>query len=122
MKNISINELNDLFVDTLEKCTFELIHQNDEKLEYNLFEEFDVGVTSFLHEESLDRLFNKNHINNEIKQMATKLRELWFSVQNNETIRNAECVRRNSKWWKVLKLSDLIIKKKKNFDQQRGQT
>lgn len=50
MDNISVGELNDLFVDTIQRCTCDLIDKDDETIEYELFEEFDLGVHSFLHD------------------------------------------------------------------------
>jgi hypothetical protein len=70
---IFATQLNDLFIDTIQKCTYNLINENDETIEYNLFEEFDLGAHSFLHENSLNMLIKCNYINEEITELSSEL-------------------------------------------------
>lgn len=114
MGDITTRELNDLFNDTIQRCTYDLVNKDDEIIEYELFEEFDVGVSSFLHENSLNRLLKDTFINNDIKNLCLKLREMYFTISEDK--RYAESVRNDIQWAELLKLSDIIKKKKKLFD------
>jgi hypothetical protein len=119
MEKITTAELNDLFIDAIQRCTYDLINKDDETIEYELFEEFDIGANSFLHEKSLDMLLNDNYINEDIKKLSLKLREMFLSL--GEEKRNADSVRNDEEWHDVLKLSDLIRGKKNEFDlRKRG--
>jgi hypothetical protein len=111
---IFATQLNDLFIDTIQKCTFNLLNENDETIEYNLFEEFDLGATPFLHENSLNMLVKYNYINEEIKELSSKLREKFMSMDKQK--RNAKCVRKDEDWHDILKLGDLIWNIKNEFD------
>ncbi|WP_154901248.1 hypothetical protein [Gimesia maris] len=57
--------------------------KNDE-LEYNLFEEFDIGVTSYFHEDSLQNLLAAGKINSEAICLSEEIRRIWFRL-NAET-------------------------------------
>lgn len=116
MEKISTEELNSLFIDTINRCTYKLIYEKDDEIEYQLFEEFDIGATSFLHEYSLNKLLKKKFINNEIKKLSIKLRKLYFEICEDDNYRNSESVRTNKKWHELLELSDTIREKKSEFD------
>jgi hypothetical protein len=113
-KRIFPTQLNDLFIDTIQRCTYNLINENDETIEYNLFEEFDFATKLFLHENILNLLLKCNYINEEIKELSSELREMFLSMD--EQKRNAESVRKDKNWHDILKLCDLIRNKKNEFD------
>jgi hypothetical protein len=50
---ISLPELHAVFLDTVSKCLNGLRQQDDEDIAYSLFEEFDVGAHSILHDDNL---------------------------------------------------------------------
>ncbi|EHS58828.1 hypothetical protein [Paenibacillus sp. Aloe-11] len=66
MEKISIEKLMDLYVDTIDKCGTYLLSQDDMVIGYNIFEEFDTGVTSFLHAYILQRLNDAGLISDEM--------------------------------------------------------
>lgn len=107
--------LNNLFDDTINRCTYNLVNKSDEIIEYELFEEFDIGATSFLHEDSLNRLMNHKFIDEDIKNLCVKLRKMFFEMPESEC--NSNSVRHSKKWEEILNLSDTIRKKKKNIAQ-----
>jgi hypothetical protein len=107
-------QLNDLFVDTIETCTYNLINESDKTIEYNLFELFDFGAKLYLHENILNILLKCNYINEEIKELSSKLRYMLLSMDKQKM--NAECVRKDKDWHDILKLCDLIRNKKNEFD------
>ena len=77
--NITINM--ELFVDTLQKCGVHLLEMNDD-IGYYIFEEFDVGATTFLHENTLLILKTANLINGEISQKNSELRSKFMNLQD----------------------------------------
>ena len=105
--NISNKELMDLYVDTLQKAGMDIMSMSDEELEYNLFEEFDVGATSFLHEENLYKLQQANFLTESIVQKSKLLREKYFKLIN-ARLWSADSVRSSKDWLELFRLSDEI--------------
>jgi len=104
---ISPFALMELYVDTMKKCGMFLQKADDDIIEYNIFEEFDIGVISFLHEQSLVRLENAGLISREIRQLSADLRKRFMELQNTDQW-NCEAVRTSDKWEEILKISDAI--------------
>jgi hypothetical protein len=50
---ISVSDSYELFVETVGKCTSDVLARNDEHIQCELFEEFEVGAHSFLHEDPM---------------------------------------------------------------------
>jgi hypothetical protein len=107
MEKISLSKLYDLYKDTLSNCGTYLLNKDDETIEYNIFEEFDIGVVSFLHEENLKVLFNGGFINNVELKNALKLRGMVFELQNSNEW-NIASFRTSENWRKVMQLSDTL--------------
>lgn len=107
MERISIEKLMELYVDTIGKCGSYLLFEDDEVIEYNIFEEFDTGVISFLHADNLQKLNDAGLISMEIMQKSTTLRN-WVQAIQQEGNWNVHAVRESSKWKKILELSDEI--------------
>lgn len=105
--NISIDKLMDFYMDTLQKCGVYLLDMEDEDIEYNIFEEFDINVVSFLHQNTLSKLKDENLISEQIVEKSIELREKYLAMQNAETC-NVESVRNNKEWRSILELSDNI--------------
>jgi len=80
---------------------------DDEEVEYNVFEEFNIGVVSFLHKESLDRLLSKQLISHHIKEESLLLREQVINLENSDEW-NIEAFRKSDRWRLVIDLSDKI--------------
>ncbi|WP_165780515.1 hypothetical protein [Leptospira haakeii] len=53
MKEIEPKDLYNLYSDMLNRCKIELLSADDEAIEYEMFEEFDIEAVSFLHKEAL---------------------------------------------------------------------
>lgn len=118
MEPISILELNELFIDTLQHGSSETLSKPDEEVEWHLFEEFDVGVISFLHEKSLSRLLAQGYINNEIKNLSSVLRRKAISLLKGE--RNVNFARTDKGWAELFKLTDRVLRLKYEFDQTKN--
>lgn len=104
---ISTNKLMEFYIDTLEKCGTYLLKMSDEDIEYNIFEEFDLGVISFLHDDTLSKFKEANLITEEISQKSSVLRSNFMLLQNTDQW-NVDSVRNSENWNKILKLSDEI--------------
>jgi hypothetical protein len=107
MNKISIDRLMELYVDTISKCGTYLLSEEDIIIEYNIFEEFDTGVISFLHTDSLQRLNEEGLISNEIMYKSIELRDLVLELQQGDKW-NINAVRNSIEWKKVLELADEI--------------
>ena len=105
--NITVNELMELFVDTLQKCGVRLLEMSDEHIEYYIFEEFNTGAGSFLHENSLNKLKKANLITETVLQKSTELRKKIFSLEKTNEW-NVASVKYSKEWREILELSDEI--------------
>ena len=119
MDETSLQKLNDLFVDALERATKKLLSQADEEIEYQLFEEFDIGAHTFLEEKNLETLKVAGFIDEEIKNLSHELRRMSLELLDGKKPRNADTVKTDSDWHKVLELSDKIRDLKLKFDKGR---
>ena len=106
-ENISIDKLMDFYVDTLQKCGVYLLDMEDEDIKYNIFEEFDINVISFLHQNTLYKLKDAELISEQIVERSIELREKYLAIQKTGTW-NIESVRITKEWRNILELSDNI--------------
>ena len=104
---IAVDKLMELYVDTLQKCGMHLLNNSDEDIEYFIFEEFDIGVISFLHENSLHKLKKANLITESISQKSQLLRCKFMALENTD-LWNVVSVKSSQEWHEILKLSDEI--------------
>lgn len=107
MMDITVNELMELFIDTLQKCGLHLLEMIDENIEYFIFEEFDIGACSFLHENTLSKLRNANMITEIVSQKSAELREKFFALQNTN-MWTVDSIKHSQEWREILELSDEI--------------
>ncbi len=107
MERVSIEKLMELYVDTISKCGTYLLSEDDVVIGYNIFEEFDTGVISFLHTDSLQKLNDAGLISYETMQKSSNLRGLVLELQQGDKW-NVNAVRDSIEWKKVLELADEI--------------
>jgi hypothetical protein len=119
MKEIPNKELNNLFMDTLRSGSSKILAEDSETIEYELFEQFDVGIISFLHEKSLNKLLVAGFITEEIKQLSLDLRKKAVSILQQEN-RNFSAVKRDKMWEEIFNLSDKVLCLKESFDKSRN--
>jgi hypothetical protein len=105
--DISVNELLELYVDTLEKCGMHLLEMSDDYIGYYVFEEFDGGVVSFLHDNTLSKLRAANLITDTIVQKSSELRKRFVELEKTEQW-NVQSVKHSREWREILELSDEI--------------
>ncbi len=107
MKKIEIRKLYDLYLDTLSRLGTYLLDEDSETIEYNVFEEADIGVHSFLHFKSLEKLHKEGLISKEKLLKSLELREKFLKLQcTNEW--NIDDLKSSKKWKELLLLSDEI--------------
>jgi len=81
MTEISTAELYDLYLDAVGRCTSQLRNLTDEEIGYNLFEEFDIGAHSFMHDDSLTKLRHGGFIDDEMLAISREVRKRWLALQ-----------------------------------------
>jgi hypothetical protein len=106
MTEISTAELYDLYLDAIGRCTSQLRTLTDEEIEYNLFEEFDVGAHSFLHDDNLSKLRQDGFIDDEMFALSRGVRERWLALQNR--CWSIEEVRTEKEWQELFDLCDRL--------------
>lgn len=92
--------------DTLRSCSLQLLEEVDETIAWSLFEEFDVGATSYLHEKTLQRLLDAGLIDDDLTAACTRLRSQWFALSQHDAA--ISTVRTDPAWLAMLALSDSI--------------
>jgi hypothetical protein len=106
MKEISVAQLYGLYLDTLGRCGSDLRHQSDEVIEHQLFEEFDVGAHSFLHEDNLIKLRRDGYIDDQMLSMSKEVRRLWLTLEKKAwTISEIKTTR---EWQALFELCDRL--------------
>src|SRR6267378_4316655 len=106
MTEISTAELYDFYRDTVGRCTSEVRNLTDEEIEYNLFEDFDVGAHSFLHDDNLTKLWEGGLIDNEMLAISRKVRERWLTLQKRSW--SIEEVKTKKEWQELFELCDRL--------------
>jgi hypothetical protein len=104
---ITVKKLMEFYLDTLTKSGLYLLNEDDDVIEYNIFEEFDIGVVSFFHIDNLKKLESSGLISKEVMDKSYKLREKVINLQQSEKW-NIEGVRCAKEWREILELSDEI--------------
>lgn len=107
MEQIAPEALFELYRDTLDKCGFFLLNENDDVIGYKIFEDFDIGIHSFFHPESLKILLNNGFISMEKMIKSLQLREKVIEIQNLGEW-ELTSVRKSIRWKEVMMLADKL--------------
>jgi hypothetical protein len=105
----TVAEKMELFLDTLQKCGMHLLNADTITIEFNIFEEFDIGANSFLHISNLIILKDAGLINELVLNKSIELRNKFMVLQGGEKW-NIESVKNSTEWLEILELSDEIIR------------
>lgn len=109
MEPISCAVLFELFIDTLDHFGTFLLNEDTESIERYVFEEFDDGCISFLHDNALNRLMDGGCISAEVYPLCQRLHKN-FRALDGTALWNTEAVRTTSEWYELLSLADKIRK------------
>ncbi|OCA72293.1 hypothetical protein BBI01_09150 [Chryseobacterium artocarpi] len=100
-------KLYDYFLDTLSHCGTFILDSNKEDIEYQIFEEFDIGIISFLHENSLKQLLDSKFITFDVYNKCLLLRKQVLELQELD-LWKIDLIKTNEKWRDVILLCDEI--------------
>lgn len=95
------------FLNTLSHCGSFIFDSSKEDIEYQIFEEFDIGIISFLHENSLKQLLDSKLITSEVYNKCLLLRKQVFELQELD-LWKIDLIKTNEKWSDVILLCDEI--------------
>lgn len=101
MKEISPEELFELYKDTLYKCQSKIFNYPDDIIEMMVLEDFVIGATSFLHDDSLNTLLNNHLIDKKQYDLSRKIRALFFEIEDCGEL-TLDCLKGQSEKWKHL--------------------
>lgn len=101
MREISPEELYSLYKDTLYKCQSKIFKYPDDIIEMMVFEDFVIGATSFLHDDSLNTLINNHLIDKKQYDLSRKIRALFFEIEDCGEL-TMDCLKGQSEKWKHL--------------------
>ncbi|MFO0549768.1 MAG: hypothetical protein U0271_15350 [Polyangiaceae bacterium] len=82
--NITVSHLFELLRDAVSRAQPSVLKASDDDLARDLFEEFDVGAISFLHESSLTRLRAADLVDDNAVGLCTQLRAHWLTLQSRD--------------------------------------
>lgn len=114
MDKITVGKLFELYLDTLKMCSENTKLLSDDFVGYNIFEEFIIGITSFLAPTSLKRLIDDGLIDEHIYNDSEHLRALTLKLDGTDQW-NVTSFRNSESWNEIIKLSDKI---KKNIEEK----
>jgi len=114
MREIADKKLMNYYLDTLNHCGMELLNASDENIEYEIFEEFEIGIVSFFHDKSLGRLYRGGFINKSILAKSQDLRNMVINIQEKGKW-NITFLQTDPDWKKILLLSDKIKKEYESY-------
>lgn len=80
LREITDKELFEYYIYTLNKCGLFLLNENDKIIGYSVFEEFDTGATTFLHQDNLNKLKDAGYISSDILTKSLELRGMFFAI------------------------------------------
>ena len=106
---ISTAELYELYLDAVSRCTSKLRTLSDEEVEYNLFEEFDAGAHSFLHDDNLTKLRRAGFIDDEMVAISRQVRERWVDLLKRSW--STAQVKAAKDWQELFELCDRLEQK-----------
>lgn len=107
MEQLSEQNLLELYDDTLDKCGAFLLDEDDETNGYNIYEEFDIGVFSFFHVDSLQRLHESGLISTVKFNESSLLRRMVIDLQSTGEW-DIGHFRTSDKWREVMRLCDRL--------------
>lgn len=107
MQSISIGQLLELYNDTINKCGLFLLDKDADTIQYYIYEDFDIGVHSFLHPENLKKLYDNRLISKNKLDKSVLLRNKVVDLQKTDEW-GFGSFRTSEKWREILTLADEI--------------
>lgn len=104
---MNINKLFDLYLDTIKKCGSYLLESSEDDIGYFIFEEFDIGCVTFLHNDSLSRLLKSGKINKTQYNESIFLREKKIELERSNKWMIG-LVKEDERWRELFKIADKL--------------
>ncbi len=97
------------FKNVLQRCGCFLLSADADDIEYYIFEEFDIGVRTYMYDDMLELFLENGLIDEEIEKRCRLLRSAFVEIQPNyQELWNVQSVIKHPKWKYILELSDEI--------------
>ncbi len=97
------------FKNVLKHCGCFLLSVDVDDIEYHIFEEFDIGVRTYMYDDMLELFLENGFIDEEIEKRCRLLRSAFVEIQPNyHELWNVQSVIKHPKWKNILELSDEI--------------
>ena len=81
--------------------------KSDEEIEYTIFKDAVIDITTFLYNTTLDLFLSEGIINLEIYQMCAVFRKEFLDLEKNFS--NAKDIRNSTRWNRLFTMSDEIL-------------
>jgi len=96
-------------IDTLRWCGLHLLEEDDDAIAYEIFEQFDIGAFSSLHESALKRIREAGLLTDDVAERCLELREKYLAIEGTD-LWTVEAVRAAPEWRGLMELSDGILR------------
>ena len=96
MTELSLQELYELYLDTLSQCTPSILEMSDEDILCILFEEFASSAWAYLHIDNLSNLRNAGLIDDAIVEESQEIRRCWLALEDHDW--TIDDIRHNREW------------------------
>jgi hypothetical protein len=109
------NEINEWFIETISDCTTEILKQDNDTIEGIILEDIEPDIRATLYDETLNKLLHNNYINGEIFEKCSELRDKYLLLKDKDKW-SIDFIRNDPEWKEFFLLGDTIIDLKKEFD------
>jgi hypothetical protein len=107
---LTADERYDLFKSTLVKCSSDILSKSDDLFEHTLYEDLQISVVSFLHNNMLDVLIDEGYIDETIYNKVSELREIYLGEEKGILdLGDPDRIKSSTGFRKILDLADEII-------------
>lgn len=107
MNPMPIGKIFQIYISMFNHCGEFLLNFSDEKIGTYIFEEFDIEATTFLHENTLDKLKSAEFIDEAEYNCSKNLRQKFLKLQGTD-LWNVESVKTTLEWREIMRLADEI--------------
>lgn len=107
MDMISNDRLFEFYVDALEHGASPVNDLSDEDFAHSVFEEFDTGAWSFLHDDNLERLRSAGYIDDQTVAASREVRQAWLSISTSDD--SVAAFRASPEWRRVSAMCDQLL-------------
>jgi hypothetical protein len=109
MIQLTIEQSFDFYLRSLKRCGLHLLEKTDNKIYYQIFDEFAIEYPASLSNYTLERLESEGIITSTIHELS-KLLEVRLSKIDNTSQWNVGSLKHSEEWRDILQLSDEIKK------------